>query len=198
MKNEKLKEKIWNEAIYRFGYAYIFEKRSIRLLNRLRTLEYSSIILPIIIGIILTTWGNSDNKYLFIMISFLSGIFSITYMIFAVWSIVNRWQESYSYAIESNISNKSLSEKFVDLAKKETLSQQDYTKFEFLNQEKEFRQSLDERQTISEDEKRLAMRSALRQFQKECVGCQKVPNSMEPTNCPICGDFNPSLYKSFF
>lgn len=40
---------------------------------------------------------------------------------------------------------------------------------------------------INEKEKRYGHRAALIQFRRTCSGCNKIPESMKPTDCPICG-----------
>lgn len=39
----------------------------------------------------------------------------------------------------------------------------------------------------------MGMRFALREFQRECVGCKITPLSMEYSECTVCGKFNDNL-----
>ena len=54
---------------------------------------------------------------------------------------------------------------------------------------RQFREAQDNKQSISEAEKRAGMRASLRQLQKECVNCKTIPISMIASDCPICGRF---------
>jgi rRNA maturation endonuclease Nob1 len=48
---------------------------------------------------------------------------------------------------------------------------------------------------VKDWELRMGMRYALREFQKECVGCSETPTSMEKSNCNVCGKFKDTLYN---
>ncbi len=61
--------------------------------------------------------------------------------------------------------------------------------FDLLNTERKCRDMQDDKEGITEAEKRAGMRAALRQFQRKCAGCNEVPKSLEPLNCAVCGKF---------
>ena len=42
---------------------------------------------------------------------------------------------------------------------------------------------------LSDEEKRMGMRSGLRNSQRACVECKKIPTSMESTECNVCGKY---------
>ena len=60
---------------------------------------------------------------------------------------------------------------------------------EVLKTENNLRRHIDNQQNVTEKEKRFGMRAALRQYQKQCSACKKVPTTMKPTSCGVCGNF---------
>jgi len=48
-------------------------------------------------------------------------------------------------------------------------------------------QKRDHKMNITEKERRFGMRHALFQFQRECVGCGKIPSLRKPEKCDVCG-----------
>jgi mobilome CxxCx(11)CxxC protein len=113
-------------------------------------------------------------------------------LIASIWSLTNRWDDDFGYALESLSANRILYDKFRQLASDPPATIADAkTQFQLLNTENSARSSLDEKQGVTEDEKRMGMRAALRQLQKQCTACGQVPTSMTSTQCDVCGNFKP-------
>lgn len=183
----QIRQKCWDRALEAFGTGYIFEKRANRLRYQLRILTFLGIVVPLVAGAIVLAFGKvALSPFLLIP----AGILGIIQVVGSLWSLVARWDDVYSYAIESLNSNYRLSNNYQRLAENppEALSELQI-QFNLLDREDEFRSAEDYKQAISEKEKRKGMRAALRKFRRPCAGCGQVPTSMKSTDCSICGQF---------
>ena len=184
---EILRQKCWDRALQTHGSAHVFELRSNRFRNRLRILTFFGIAVPATIGSVVLSSKNAD---LSAVLLFIAGFLGLVQLIGSIWSLVSHWDESYSYARESLTSNYQLSNKYQKLAENPPSDPAVLQlQFDLLEKEDQFRYAQDSKQGISEEEKRLAMRAGLRQFQRPCTQCSTVPSSLEPTDCGVCGDF---------
>ncbi len=184
---EILRQKCWDRALQTHGSAHVFEQRSNRFRNRLRMLTFFGIAVPATIGSVVLSSKNAD---LSAVLLFIAGFLGLVQLIGSIWSLVSHWDESYSYARESLTSNYQLSNKYQKMAENPPSDPAVLQlQFDLLEKEDHFRYAQDSKQGISEEEKRLAMRAGLRQFQRLCTQCSTVPSSLEPTDCGVCGDF---------
>jgi mobilome CxxCx(11)CxxC protein len=178
----------WDSAIHNFGTAYVFECRARRLRAMLRKLTFLGIIVPVFVGGIVTTYG-TQFKYIGWVLS-LAGILGLIQLVASIWALIAKWDDEYAYAQESTSSNYDLSNRFKTLAQNPPSTIAEFkTKLEFLNAENQRRSDLDYRQAITDAEKRKGLRAALRSFERACTACKKVPTSMEPSECDVCGKF---------
>jgi len=188
-KNEfdKLREKCWNDAFYTFGTAWIFEKRASKLRRRLRILTFLGIAVPLALGGTVASFG-LDFKYLGLII-LLAGILSIVQLIGSVWALVAKWEDEYAYSLESVVGNYGLSNKFKELGENPPQSEELRIKISLLDAENRLRKDSDYKHVITEKEKRMGHRAALRQFHRACVACKEIPTSMKSSDCDVCGNF---------
>ncbi|WP_286894965.1 MULTISPECIES: mobilome CxxCx(11)CxxC protein [Sphingobacterium] len=194
-KSDEIKIQCWNNAMQTFGYSYIFSRRARFYAKWLRVLTLLGILVPLIIGTAATGYGTDSNllKSL-IWVSVPLSIFQITISAFA---LVNKWEDMSSYSLEAVANYDMLSEKFRSLAKIEPENEEDILnlikEFDNLNSHYNYRSQQDVKYLITEREKRIGMRWALRDFQRQCAACHEVPVSMESTECPVCGQFKKTL-----
>ena len=187
-----LRQKCWDRALQTHGSAHVFELRSNRFRNRLRILTFFGIAVPATIGSVVLSSKNAD---LSAVLLFIAGFLGLVQLIGSIWSLVSHWDESYSYARESLTSNYQLSNKYQKMAENPPSDPAVLQlQFDLLEKEDQFRYAQDSKQGISEEEKRLAMRAGLRQFQRPCTQCSTVPSSLEPTDCGVCGDFKRRIF----
>ncbi len=186
-KIKRVRQTCWDQAIHAFGTAYIFEKRAGTLRGRLRWLEFLGIGVPLAVGGIALSFGLQYRHLPSLIV--VAGILGIAQLVLSAWSLVAGWQNNLASALESKTANYRLSESYQSLAKNppDELPEME-RRFELLQIEDRLRRDLDHQQTITEKEKRTGMRSALRQFQRPCAGCGKVPRLLKPTNCEVCGN----------
>ena len=177
-----------DKALKAHGTAYIFEKRAAELRRKLLVLSFFGIAGPASVGAIIGTY-NLDSQTTQIVI-WVSGAIAIIQLLVSIWSLVSKWDSNLASYIESKVSNYSLSSRFENLAKEATISQSEFDiEFKVLEKEAELRRSLDLQFDVTNKEKQMGMRYGLRQFQRPCAGCNKVPTDMKPTSCGVCGDF---------
>ncbi len=184
---EKLRQ-CADEALKAHGTAYIFEKRAAKLRRKLFALSFFGIAGPASVGAIIGTY-NLDSDTTKIVIG-IAGAIAIAQLLFSIWSLVSRWDNNLASYIESKATNYNLSSRFENLSKDASIGQAEYdSEFRVLEKEAELRKSLDHQFDVTDEEKRMGMRYGLRQFQRQCAGCNKVPTDMKATSCGVCGDF---------
>jgi mobilome CxxCx(11)CxxC protein len=182
------REDCWVRALQAFGTAHIFELRARKYSRLLRWVAFVGLVVPLVVGGFALSYGASFVALpVLIIIGSAVGIAQAT---ISLWSLVARWLESYAYAIESVISNKSLYLRFRDLGGNPPASHADLiSQYRLLQVEDDARRDQDYKQEVTEPEKRRAMRAGLRELGRACASCKKIPTDMNPTKCGVCGDF---------
>jgi mobilome CxxCx(11)CxxC protein len=184
-KTDMLRQDCWRYAMQAFGTAYIFQQRAHKVRKLLRITTFLGIAIPVIIGGIITSFS-AMSGYLPYFIT-LAGILGIVQLVMSIWSLVAGWDNELAYALESLADNYHLSSEFEQLAKSPPPDLE--LRFEVIRKQNQFREDADNKQDISDKEKRKGMRAALRQFQRPCLYCHEVPSSMIPSDCEVCGRF---------
>lgn len=182
---EAMRIQSWNRAVESFGTAFIFESRARRLRWLVRLLTGLGLVLPVFAGAMYMTFGGLPPVVLGIV-----GVLAVIQVVGSAWSLNARWDDSYSYCLESMTANYRLADSFERFARNppDTLDKADW-QYELLESEDRFRQDQDLKQGVSEKEKRKGMRAGLRKFKRECPACGSVPVSMEASDCDVCGNF---------
>lgn len=179
----------WNNAVYAFGTADIFDRRGRVLQRRLNWLGYIGLVGPLLVGLLALGFGaTSQSVELVIPIAIVVGTVQV---LISAWSLVSDWTGNLAYARESATANIELAGRYQQLAR----SALDYTlidlrhRFDLLLVEDNGRRQRDLARGIDDRERRRGLRAALRQFERKCSACQQVPISMTPTQCEVCGKF---------
>ncbi len=181
-------------ALKCFGTAYIFEQRASPLRFGIKVLTFSSLIGPLAIGALVLSVG-ADGEIIKPAIWGASTL-SVVQIIVSLWALVCRWQEHLAYYLESKADNYQLSDRYKDLANNTTYSDKKWRQeFEILETIGRMRSQQDLRFDICDEEKRMGMRAALRNVQRECVGCKNIPHSMQSSGCSVCGEFKQRKIK---
>lgn len=182
-----LRKQSWNEAFYAYGTAYIFEKMASKLRWRLKILTFLGIAVPLALGGTVASFG-LDFKYLGLII-IIAGTLGIIQLIGSTWALVAKWEDEYAYSLESCTGNYSLSDKYKELGENPPRSDELRIKIDLLDAENRIRKGSDLKHGITDKEKRMGHRAALRQFRSACVECGEIPTSMNGSNCNVCGNF---------
>lgn len=183
-----LRQDAWNNALHSYGYGYLYALRSQNLNRKLNIITFLGIVIPILIGGIVTTYGLTSPilKYLLIITAPLS----IIQLVISVWSIVANWNTSYAYYLETSLDNYNISSNFEKIGKYPPQSVKDLkTEMDKIIALRENREKQDNKYPLNEIEKRRGMRYALRKFKRSCAGCNIIPINMDSTNCGVCGKF---------
>lgn len=184
-KTDRIRQECWRRAVNAYGTAHIFEDRARSIRTRLRILEFSGLVVPLSVGALVLAFG-ADTPALDLIVTVAAVIAGIQFIV-ALWALVARWDDEFGFAKESAADNHRLSKQFAKLAR--TVPDDLQTQFEIRDAEYTAREKADYQRGISEKEKRKGMRAGLRQFQRSCSICGEVPKSLEPSDCPNCGNF---------
>lgn len=184
-----------NDAAFKcFGTAYIFEQRAVPLRIGIKILAFSSLIGPLSIGVVVLSTGASGKLFISAVVA--ASVLSVIQIIVSLWALVSHWSENLNYYLESKVDNYHLSDKFKDLANNTIFLDEKWRhKYEVLDTLGTMRSQADHKYDITDEEKRMGMRAALRNFQRSCVGCSEIPKSTEPTECTVCGAFKRKKLK---
>jgi mobilome CxxCx(11)CxxC protein len=188
MATDEQRQDCWNQALYAFGTAYIFEKRLSRARRSVRILTYMRLAVPIAIGGIVVAFFSASwlQPYLVVLIV-IGSLLGTLFLVLTVWSLVANWNDTISFSATSAAENRRLASRFEALGQSPP---SDFDiQFQLLRVENTRRQEADIQKEITEEEMRMITRAGLRQYQRACVECQKVPRDMIATTCPICGRF---------
>lgn len=186
--SDTLRSQCWNNALHSFGTAYIFERRASHFRLRLRLLSFLGIIVPLLVGYIVITYGTRFKYIDAILI--IGAILGLVQLVASSWALVAKWDDEYAYAQESTNANYDLSYRYQALAQNPPIKLDDFRiRLDLLDAARRCRSDLDYRHSITDAEKRKGMRAALRNYQRACATCKEVPTSMKPTKCDTCGNF---------
>lgn len=179
-------QECWKQALYTYATATIFERRCVRYQRRIRLLTFVGIGVPVVVGGVVLTFGRTASALPLILL--LGGILLLLQLVGSVWALVADWGNLLAYSVESIASNYSLSNRYEALAKDDLSPEAEFrAHLQLLDVENEARETQDYKRGISDSEKRIGHRAGLRRFQRQCSSCKRVPQSMKPSKCPVCG-----------
>lgn len=189
-----LRTESWNNALHSYGTGYIYKKRASFKRKKLKALTFLGIIVPVLVGGIVTTYDNISAQYLS-LIFIVAGTLSLIQLILSVFSLVYNWEDSYSYYLESSNDNFSISSEYEKLFKNfspdyelKLLKRLELDK-STVDIKYKIRSSNDNKYPLTQKENNEGMRYSLRYFKRQCKGCNIVPIDMKPTKCGVCGNF---------
>ncbi len=189
---ELLRKDAWDKAIHSFGKAYIFSKRAEFYTRWIRFVTILGIIVPVTIGATASGYG-FDSEILKWTIN-ISIPLTILQLIISVFALVHNWSDYLSYSLDATNDYGNLSAALKKLGKNppndiEELKHQ----LELLETKYNSRSDQDSKYGLKERELRKGMRYALREFQRQCIGCKRTPLSAESTDCNVCGNFKRNM-----
>jgi mobilome CxxCx(11)CxxC protein len=176
------------ESLHCHGTAYVFGERAKLLRWRLKLMSFFGLVVPGLVGISIGSFGVTADATIYLIS--LAAVAALPQFVLSVWSLVDDWTGSLSYADESVADNTALADAFERLARNLTLEPQEFVgEMRLLDQRNDARSTSDQKRDASDDEKRMGMRAGLRQLQKACASCGQIPVSLEPSDCDVCGNF---------
>jgi mobilome CxxCx(11)CxxC protein len=177
-----------DNSFHCFGYSYLFDKRAQRFRKRVKLLQVFGIAIPATVGATAVGYGydNSILKYALI----LSAPLLVIQFTVSIIAIIYEWDTELAYSYEASQDYNNIYDRFKKLYKLPPVSYTELDKqFEIINTEYGSRSRQDAKHGIKEWELRMGMRYSLREHQKPCATCGKIPTDMEPTECGVCGKF---------
>jgi mobilome CxxCx(11)CxxC protein len=185
---DRISSDCWERALFAYGTATIFLKRSRKYKRLLQWLGFVGIIVPLVIGGAVLGFG-LQASYLPALITVAAAL-GLLQLGFSAWSIVFSWSDNLAYGLESAADNFSLADSFKEMASQAMSPPADLQiRFASVKAKDEARRAADAKNGVTEKELRFGHRAGLRQFGRECTGCKKVPQSLDSTDCAICGRF---------
>lgn len=185
---DEQRDDCWNKAIHAFGTAYIFEQRYNKARKQLKWLGFLGIAVPASVGgIVVAFFGFDQLKPYLGWLIVLAALLSTIQLVFTIWSQYAKWEDQAIYGTESSVGNYEISDLYADLGKN---NPDDFdSKYQLLNLRNSLRSAEDGKKGISEKEKRMGMKAALRKYQRACIKCGEVPFDLTSTDCPVCGNY---------
>lgn len=185
---DELRKDCWDFALHAFGTAYIFRNRAVKYQKRTSLLKFFGIAVPLAVGATATGYG-IHSEFLQLVLVIAAPLITVQLIISTI-AVVYKWDEELAYSFESSSENSQISLRYEDLAKYPPSTTGELAKeMEVLKTMQSGRDNQDNKHKFTEKEERMGMRYALRNYKRACVGCGKVPTSMDPAECNICGNF---------
>lgn len=184
----QLRSDSWVRALHCFGTAFLFERRAQKLQNRVQLLAFFGLVSPLTVGAAVLGYG-VDSRLVVGLVP-VAALAAVIQIILSLWGLSRAWSPSLAYAVESMSANRELFDAFQRLGERPPVAVSDLqVQYDLLVERDRFRTSQDDKAGISEAEKRMGMRAALRQLRKACSACGCVPTDMKATECGVCGQF---------
>lgn len=174
------------QAIHAFGTSAIFDLRVRNLKKRLRFVDFWGIAIPLLAGGLALAGIQIEGAGLAVF-----GVAAVLQVLVFAYNHVNRYPDELESAVEGRRANRELAELYDDA----TVNAPEPVTWSAIEQKRLYQASVDEKQNLTKEELRYGMRSALKQYQWECVTCGKVPTGLAPGDCDTCGNFNPRWSK---
>ena len=181
---DNIRKTCWEKAYHAYATSYIFEQRANLYGRRLKFLTFLGIVVPLAIGTIYLSFGPSIPGWLLTI----AGILGLVQIIGSALSLSFKWDDYFAYAKESITVNRQQSNEYRNLAQSSDTDNLNI-RFQILEASSQARDALDDQQGVTDEERRMGHRATLRKFQKQCVNCKQKPMSMDPSECPVCGNF---------
>lgn len=184
---QNIRNECHNNKFHCYGKSYIYGERVNKYERRLRLINFIGLIVPLIFGGYVLTYG---NNYIQSLSLYVTGPILLIQLIFSALALVFKWDDELAYSLETTRDHNLLSQDFKTLGQFPPASVDNLTiQYNILNEKLKSRNEQDVKHDLTNKERVKGMRWSLREFNKECIGCQEIPYSMEKTTCPVCGKY---------
>jgi len=180
------RRKCWDAALHAYGTGYIFQKRARRLKRQNDLLTWVGFAVPLLVGALVGVFGHSKHWNVVLVTAAVIGAVQIA---ISLWSIIKGWADGLSYSVASAATNESLATRFAALGEEPPGLAALKAQYEKLSIEDAARRERDNEKGVTEKERRMGMRAALRKHRRACPACQKAPTTMKSSDCGVCGQF---------
>lgn len=170
-----------------YGKSYIYGGRVNKYERRLRIISFIGIIIPLMFGGYVLTYGTNSISNTSISIA---GAILLIQLFFSVLSLVFKWDDELAYSLEATRDHNLLSQDFKNLGQFSPVNIDDFmSRYNILNEKLKSRNEQDIKHDLSDKERIKGMRWTLREFSKPCIVCLSIPYEMKKTDCPVCGKY---------
>lgn len=167
-----------------FGTKFAFEQRAIVLRNKLNVLSWSSLVVPVIVGTLLSSFNDVELAgYAKLASGLLGGLLACV----GLWAVVAGWTDTLSKSERAMLSNITLQNEWHELSKYVGIDAS--SRLRELQIKHNAQEQEDVLAKFTAFEIKRMMRATLIQYQQQCVSCNELPKSIEPKNssCSVCG-----------
>jgi mobilome CxxCx(11)CxxC protein len=183
--DQSLLRKCREKEFHAYGTTRIFERRARQYGHKRTLITYFGIAIPLVVGATAMAFGAKSAWFPYLL--YAACVLGIPQLAISVWSVVDRWDEKYSEAIDSARGNTRLYNMWKRMADVPPANlQAGVEPATLLDQEQERR---DLSLHVTDAERRFAMRESLFYYGKPCSNCGIIPRDKKPTNCDMCGNF---------
>ncbi len=183
---DKIRTDCWDKTLDAIGYGYIYQLKIKKINFWLRISKVLGIIIPVFLGGILTSTYNL-TEYISMAI-WITSPFALGQLVLSTILTINGADENVL-----KYSTKAAEYSVIETEFRQMARYPNDDEFEYLKK----LEILIEREKgiskvnleVTDEEKRIGMRFGLRELSRKCVGCDKIPLSMNASKCDICGNF---------
>lgn len=186
-REEKLREEAWENSFQTYALSYIMTEKAKTLGQRRKWVTFFSFLSPVVVGSVALGYGVNDETLEYTLMIFIP--LAIFQVVLGLLSLVSKWDEDFSYYVESSIANTILSDEYKNCAKIPQKNLEDLEKrIIVLNAKYSERGVQDKKVQLTNKDRNRGMRYALIKYQWPCAGCKEKAVSMIKTKCKICGN----------
>ncbi|MEC4004838.1 mobilome CxxCx(11)CxxC protein [Flavobacterium sp. SUN052] len=184
---ENVRKECHENKFHCYGKSYVYGERVNKYERRLRTINFIGLIVPLLFGGYLLTFGTNSIKEGAV---YVGGAILFVQLFFSAFALVFKWDDELAYSLEATRDHNLLSQDFKTLGQFPPISVKELTaRYNILNEKLKSRNEQDVKHDLSDKERIKGMRWSLREFKRPCVSCGQIPYSIEKTDCPVCGKY---------
>lgn len=184
---ENIRKECHQNKFHCYGKSFIYGERVNKFERRLRIISFIGIIVPLMFGGYVLTYGTNSINGVAVYIG--GGILAVQ-LFFSAVALVFKWDDELAYSLEATRDHNLLSQDFKTLGQFPPIGVEELSvRYNILNEKLKSRNEQDVKHDLDSKERIKGMRWALREFSRVCVNCGKIPYSMEKTDCPVCGKY---------
>jgi mobilome CxxCx(11)CxxC protein len=185
-RQNQLRTEAWTKALEACGTGAILAIRARKIARWARIRDFLGIFVPVMVGTIVADVSFIGSKFISVLVA-VTAVPTLAQLALSVWSLVANWSEMSLAYMNSVVMNNNLRREWEEFAKQlVTVNEENFKQLSDRTLEQEQK---DMKFNIRETEKRYGMRYGLREFKKPCWECKRIPTSMKPTDCDVCGNF---------
>lgn len=184
---KEINETIKHLEFLSYGTIQIFERRSNRLKVLRAWLTFLGIVLPVTIGGMFLSFGQSD-ELMELIVQFAS-VIGVIQLILSTWALVSGWDIKYEASIKAVQGNTNIYNRCKRFISFPLEDEAKYTQlYNQIMDDAESQELIDLMQHVTNGEKQYAYTTALNFYDRQCHACNQSPNkSTKKKNCSSCG-----------